>query len=64
MKLIDLPEAKQIASDLTAIKDRLGRLGLFATMHMMDAPLGKIGFEIEEHLLEHARRAADPTLTF
>ena len=57
MKLVDLPDARRIAAELVAIKDRLGRLGLFQTMHAMDEATGKLGFEIEEHLQFHAKEA-------
>lgn len=59
MKLRDLPQAKRIASDLTLLKNELGKLGLFKSMHQMDAAIGALGFEIEDHLMEHAKEMND-----
>jgi hypothetical protein len=62
LKLVDLPEAREIASRLVNIKAELGQLGLFKTMHALDTATKAIGYEIEEHLQHHARveRSAQP----
>lgn len=54
MRLGDLPEARELATQLTTIKAALGQLGLFKTMHALDTAVQEIGYEIEEHLLHHA----------
>lgn len=45
-----ITEAKAIASELVKLKDRLGRIGMFQTMHAMDAPTGKLGYELAARL--------------
>lgn len=43
-------EAKTIASELVKLKDRLGRIGMFKTMHAMDAATGSLGYELAARL--------------
>ncbi|KKK85967.1 hypothetical protein LCGC14_2767960 [marine sediment metagenome] len=41
--------AQQLCNELPAIADRLGRAGLFETMHAMyNGPISKIGYELAE----------------
>lgn len=61
-----IEEVRKIASELVFIKNRLGRLGAYKTMHAIDAATTAIGYELAEHIeaLDHtaekdaARRAA------
>lgn len=43
-----LQEGRQIATQLVQIKARLGQLGLFRTMHALDAATTAIGYELAE----------------
>ena len=42
----NLEAQKQFAADLVRMKHRAGQLGLYVTMHQLDAPLVAVGFEI------------------
>lgn len=37
---------EQFAADLSLMRDRAMRLGLYLTMHRLDAPIRMLGFEI------------------
>lgn len=49
MNVKQLNEGKEIADTLVGIKARLGALGLFKTMHALDAATRAIGYELAEH---------------
>ncbi len=57
MRPADYADATDLARQLVVIKDKLGRLGLFKSMHAMDAVTGALGFEIAEHMEHHAKVA-------
>lgn len=41
-------EGRELAIQLVQIKARLGHIGLFKTMHALDAATRAIGYELEE----------------
>lgn len=49
-------EGQKIASELAFIKSRLGKIGLYKSMHAIDKATGPLGFELAEHIeaLTHA----------
>lgn len=47
-------QQQQFACQLAAMKAEAGRLGLWRTMHAMDAALLEVGFEIGDSLITDA----------
>ena len=42
--------------DLVKLKDEAGRLGLFKTMHKLDAAVKEVGWELESILTKQLRK--------
>lgn len=47
--VLTIKEGRDIAVQLVQIKNRLGQLGLFRTMHKLDLATTEIGYELAEH---------------
>jgi len=47
---IDIKELKQFAAEIVAIKHKAGDLGLYKTMHAMEAAVMHVGWEIAEQV--------------
>ena len=61
---ISVEEIHSISSDLTSIKDRLMRVGLYRTAHLIDIPLQEIGRDAQGELApEYEKKRQQETLT-
>lgn len=56
MKVVDLPETREIGVVFDTLKSRLTRLGLFQAATLLEKTRLEFDYEIDVHLLEQARQ--------